>query len=81
MQAITPITPLEAGGEMFQRAKTPSVFDVRASQARPLSQMSEATEIFDTDFEDESDYEGSSSPKPSFDSVSTRKPGCNVILY
>ncbi|KAK4499911.1 hypothetical protein PRZ48_008097 [Zasmidium cellare] len=72
MQAITPITPLEAGGEMFQRAKTPSVFDVRASQARPLSQMSEATEIFDTDFEDESDYEGYS-PKPSFDSEDSRR--------
>jgi hypothetical protein len=53
MQAITSFSPVEAGAQTFQRGnpKTTSVFD-----ARPLSMMSEATEIFDTDFEDESDY-------------------------
>lgn len=69
MQAITPITPLEAGGEMFQRMKTASFLDGRTSSMRPVSQVSEATEIFDTDFEDESDY-GGTSAKGSFESVS-----------
>jgi len=69
MQAImTPITPLEAGGEMFQRGKTPSMFEARTSTARPLS---EATEFLDTDFEDGSEFEGEDdySPKGSFESV------------
>lgn len=75
MQAMTPITPLEAGGEMFSRAKTQSIFLPRTSMARPLS---EATEIFDTDaseseFEDEelNHIRQPPSPKGSFDSVST----------
>ena len=77
MQAMTPTTPLEAGGEMFSRAKTQSIFLPRTSTARPLS---EATEIFDTDmsgsdFEDEEEEEVDEvrqppSPKGSFDSVS-----------
>ena len=69
MPAIaTPVTPLEAGGEMFQRAKTPSFFQSRTSTVRPHS---EATDMYDTEFEDESDFEGQSLPKRSFDSVGT----------
>ncbi|KAI5358899.1 putative PH domain containing protein Boi1/Boi2 [Septoria linicola] len=72
MQAITPITALEAGGEMFQRMKTMSYLEARTSPMRPVSQVSEATEIFDTDFEDESDY-GAASAKGSFDSYDSRR--------
>ncbi|CAK1368293.1 unnamed protein product [Cercospora beticola] len=67
MQAITPVTPLQAGGDMFQRLKTPSMLE-----PRPVSQVSEATEIFDTDFEDESDY-GGTSAKGSFESYDSRR--------
>lgn len=52
---------------MFQGPKTQSFLEARTSTARPLS---EATEIFDTDFEDDSDFELEASPKRSFDSVS-----------
>lgn len=69
MQDITsPISPLGPGRDMFLRAKTASsMFD-----SRPLSQLTEATEIFDTEFEDEgeSDYD-ERSQKGSFESVST----------
>ena len=68
MPAITsPISPLEAGGEMFFREKTQSIFIPRTSTARPLSQ---ATDMFDTEFEDDSDLEDGSAPKRSFESVS-----------
>lgn len=52
---------------MFERGKRQSLFDA----SRPLSQ---ATEIFDTDFEDDnSDFEEDSdnSPKGSFETVCT----------
>lgn len=67
---MTPITPLEAGGEMFQRGKTQSLFVARTPTARPLS---EATEIFDTDFEDGSEFEEEYSPKGSFESEDSRR--------
>lgn len=54
---------------MFTRAKTPSLLPTRSSTARPLSEATEATEIFDTDFEDESESEDFSG-KRSFESVS-----------
>ena len=63
---MTPISPVEAGGEMFQRQKTQSFLQARTSTARPLS---EATDVFDTEFED-SDLEDESVPKASFESVS-----------
>ena len=63
----TPITPLEARGDMFQRAKTQSFIQARSSTVRPLS---EATEIHDSDFEDHSSFEDDYSPKSSFESVS-----------
>ena len=74
MPAITtPISPVQARGEMFPRFKSQSLQQPRTSMARPLSA---ATEILDTDMEDESDIEIESevdeedSPKRSFESVS-----------
>jgi hypothetical protein len=70
---MTPITPLEPGVEMFQRAKTQSFFSsaltARTSLERPLSHVSLAfTDIEDVedieDIEDDSsefeEYSGSS---------------------
>ncbi|PSN60570.1 SAM and PH domain-containing protein [Corynespora cassiicola Philippines] len=58
MQAMTPLTPLEPGVEMFQRGKTQPFFvsnaSARTSLERPVSQVSDAY----TDFEDDSsDFE------------------------
>lgn len=63
-QAMTPITPLEPGVEMFQRAKTQSFLSTaltaRSSLERPISHVS----IAYTDIEDDSsefeEYSGSS---------------------
>lgn len=59
---------------MFQRMKGAASFlEARTAAMRPVSQASEVTEIFDTDFEDESDYGGGgggASAKGSFESVS-----------
>ncbi|KAM3414768.1 hypothetical protein BST61_g9919 [Cercospora zeina] len=52
---------------MLQRRKTPCM-----REPRPASHVSEATEIFDTDFEDESD-DGGTSAKGSFDSDDSRR--------
>ena len=53
-QAMTPITPLEAGVEMFERRKTQSFFattlPARSPLERPLSHVSVAY----TDIEDDS---------------------------
>jgi hypothetical protein len=53
-QAMTPLTPLEPGVEMFERGKTQSFFSnvltVRSSLERPLSHLSVAY----TDIEDDS---------------------------
>ena len=72
-QTLSPITPLEAGVEMFQRAKTQSFLAPRTSYTdRPVS---EATEFLDTDIDDgshsadESEFE-EDSPRDSFNSVS-----------
>jgi hypothetical protein len=61
---MTPITPLEPGVEMFQRAKTQSFFSsaltARSSLERPVSHISVAyTDIEDDDSEFE-EYSGSS---------------------
>ena len=65
MSAIgTPVTPVQS---VYQRAKTPIAQDWRPVSARPLS---EATDILDTDAEEESDFE-EYSPKGSFETVST----------
>ena len=74
---MDPITPLEAGGEMFQRAKTPSFLEPRSMSARPPS---EATEMFDTDFEDDSSaFEEEYSPKGSFETVSCKLQATNIL--
>lgn len=63
---MTSNAPLQTGGEMFARAKTPSLIPPRSQSARPASA---ATEILETDFEDdESEFEEYSA-KSSFDSV------------
>lgn len=60
---------------MFFREKTQSIFIGRASTARPLSQ---ATDTFETEFEDDSDLEDGSVPKRSFESVSDI---CNCATF
>lgn len=68
---MTPITPLETSVEMFQRgAKTQSFFAPRTERPRPLS---EATEMYDTDFEDDSSEFEEDSPKYSFESSDSRR--------
>ncbi|EME79878.1 uncharacterized protein MYCFIDRAFT_95911, partial [Pseudocercospora fijiensis CIRAD86] len=64
--------PLEARADIFPRAKSTSFLESRASQLRPVSLLSEATEILDTDFEDESD-DGRASHKGSLDSFDDRR--------
>jgi hypothetical protein len=74
MQAMTPISPRELSGKTFSRANTYPLMSPRSATARPLS---EATEIFDTDGEDDSEFEEGEvpdyqppSPRESIDSVS-----------
>jgi hypothetical protein len=63
-QAMTPLTPLEPGVEMFQRVKTQSFFPggltVRSSLERPLSHVSAYTDIEDDDSSEFEEYSGSS---------------------
>ena len=76
MQATTPISPRDLGGKNFSRANTYPMMSPRTTTARPLS---EATEIFDTDGEDDSEFEEAQmmddrppSPRDSIDSVRQR---------
>ncbi|KAL1616334.1 hypothetical protein SLS54_008430 [Diplodia seriata] len=80
MAAQTPMTPLPPGVEMFQRGKMQPFFAVRSDKPRPVS---EATEIFDTDFEDESSEfeEDAQSPKFSFESNDSRKSQTTISTY
>jgi hypothetical protein len=73
MQATTPISPRDVSGKNFSRANTYPMMSPRTTAARPLS---EATEIFDTDGEDDSEFEEAQardyqppSPRESIDSV------------
>jgi hypothetical protein len=65
MQAMTPITPLEPGVEMFQRAKTqsffPSSLTARSSLERPVSHISVAYTDIEDDSSEFEEYSGSSS--------------------
>jgi hypothetical protein len=54
MQATTPTSPRDMSGKTFSRANTYPMMSPRTTTARPLS---EATEIFDTDGEDNSEFE------------------------
>lgn len=60
------ISPLEAERGVYQRSKTQSFFETRSATARPVST---ATEFFETDFEDDSDFDDDSARKHSFESV------------
>ncbi len=68
MEPASPLTPIDPRVEMFQKGQpTDAFFNMKALAPRPLS---EATEIFDTEFEDdESDMEDNS-PRLSLNSVS-----------
>ncbi|KAI9724509.1 MAG: hypothetical protein M1812_000577 [Candelaria pacifica] len=64
--ASTPISPLQAGVEMFQKGHGQPFFKASAPAPRPLS---EATEIYDTEFEEDlSDTEEANSPRLSVES-------------
>ncbi|KAF2176688.1 hypothetical protein K469DRAFT_722081 [Zopfia rhizophila CBS 207.26] len=58
MQAMTPITPLEPGVEMFQRGKSQPFFvstvSARTSLERPVSHISDAYTDFEDDYDDNS---------------------------
>lgn len=63
-QAMTPITPLEPGVEMFERGKTQSFFSTaltaRSSLERPLSHISVAYTDIEDDSSEFEEYSGSS---------------------
>jgi hypothetical protein len=65
MQAMTPITPLEPGVEMFERGKAQSFFSsaltVRSSLERPLSHISVAYTDIEDDSSEFEEFSGSSS--------------------
>lgn len=61
------MTPIDPRVEMFQKGQpTDSFFNMKALAPRPVS---DATEMFDTEFEDESEIEDNS-PRLSLNSVS-----------
>ncbi|KAK0343122.1 hypothetical protein LTR59_015912 [Friedmanniomyces endolithicus] len=70
----TPTTAPRAGDAMFRRAKT---FPETAPSVRPLSL---ASDVLDTDFEDESDFEDYS-PKASFETDERRVSQTTISSY
>ncbi|KAK3718907.1 hypothetical protein LTR37_004823 [Vermiconidia calcicola] len=70
------VSPLNARTEVYQRSKTQPSYQSRPSTARPLSV---ATEIFDTEFEDDSDLDDEYSPKRSFESYDSRRKSQTTI--
>ncbi|KAF4636090.1 hypothetical protein G7Y89_g1986 [Cudoniella acicularis] len=68
---MTPISPMDARVEMFQKGRpTDAFFNMKALAPRPLS---EATEMFDTDFEDDNDSDmDDNSPRLSLNSTGRR---------
>ncbi|KAI9796034.1 MAG: hypothetical protein M1833_006542 [Piccolia ochrophora] len=65
--ALTPISPQCPGVEMFQKTSGPySLFNAQTLASRPLS---EATEIYDTDFEEDYSDVESNSPRTSIESL------------
>ncbi|KAG9244583.1 hypothetical protein BJ878DRAFT_63360 [Calycina marina] len=68
MPNLSPISPLDARAEMFQKGEPrDQFFDMKALAPRPTSN---ATEMFDTDFEDDSEVETES---PRFSSNSSAR--------
>lgn len=67
----SPITPIDPRVEMFQKGQPQDAFfNMKALAPRPIS---DATEMFDTDFEDDSEMEDDS-PRLSLGSVSLQVP-------
>lgn len=65
--ARSPISPINPRVEMFQRGQPKDTFfNMKTLEPRP---MSEATEMFDTDFEDDESEEEDNSPRLSLNSV------------
>ena len=65
---MSPRTPIDPRVEMFQKGQPiDAFFNMKALAPRPVS---DATEMFDTDFEDESEAEDNNSPRLSINSVS-----------
>ncbi|KAK3072673.1 hypothetical protein LTR53_006412 [Teratosphaeriaceae sp. CCFEE 6253] len=73
----TPMSPVRAGDMTFQRSKTTYLPEVQPLPTRPLSQGSD---VLDTDFEDESDFEDYS-PKQSFDTDERRTSQTTISSY
>ena len=75
-QPVTsPMTPIDPRVEMFQKGQpTDAFFNMKALAPRPLS---DATEMFDTDFEDDDSEAEDNSPRLSLNSVSH----CHIIVF
>jgi hypothetical protein len=76
---MTPVTPLDSRMEMFQRGRPQDAFfnmkalAPRTNPPRKERPLSDATEMFDTDFEDDDsdiDIDEENSPRLSLNSVS-----------
>ncbi|EHL03327.1 putative protein pob1 [Glarea lozoyensis 74030] len=83
MSSMTPITPLDSRIEMFQRGHPQDAFfnmkalAPRTNPSRKERPMSDATEMFDTDFEDDDsdmEIEEENSPRLSLNSVASWSP-------
>lgn len=70
MSAMTPVTPIDPRVEMFQKGQpTNTFFNMKALAPRPLS---DATEMFDTDIEDDDSEVEDNSPRLSINSAGRR---------
>lgn len=71
MSTMTPISPIDPRVEMFQKGRTTDAFfNMKALAPRPLS---EATEMYDTDFEEDDDSDmDDNSPRLSLNSTGRR---------
>jgi len=67
---MSPMSPIDPRVEMFQKGQsTDAFFNMKALAPRPVS---DATEMFDTDFEDDESEVEDNSPRLSINSVSQR---------
>ncbi|KAI9835244.1 MAG: hypothetical protein M1837_003872 [Sclerophora amabilis] len=68
-QAASPLTPIQQSGlEMFQRASVQQPF-FKARTTAPPRPFSEATDMYDTEFEEDADEDDSNSPRTSIESL------------
>jgi hypothetical protein len=71
---MSPATPIDPRVEMFQKGRPrDTFFNMKALAPRPLS---DATEMFDTDFEDEESEVEDNSPRLSVNSVCPKVACC-----